>query len=190
MILLKIFYTFFRIGLFTFGGGYAMLPLVEEAVLSNGWLEESAIIDFIAISESTPGPFAVNMATYVGTSVAGIPGGILATLGVILPSFIIILIISRFYRAFKDSRLISGAMRGLKPATIGLIAAAVINMMRTVFFPNGLAISSVATKEFAISAVIFGVMTVLALKKINPVLIIVISAAAGIACGYIFRIGV
>ena len=115
---LTLFVTFFKIGAFTFGGGYAMLPLVEAAVLDHGWLSESQIVDFIAVSESTPGPFAINIATYVGSqrgdmlfggSVFGnIFGAFIATLGVFLPSFIIILIVAHFFEKFKKSLLHAG----------------------------------------------------------------------------------
>ena len=100
MIFLKLFLTFFKIGLFTFGGGYAMLPLMQQEVLANEWLSESEIINFIAVSESTPGPFAINMATYIGSETGGILGSVCATLGVVLPSFIVILLVARFFMAF------------------------------------------------------------------------------------------
>ena len=91
MIYLELFLTFLKIGAFTFGGGYAMLPLIQAEVVSHGWMEQQAIIDFIAVSESTPGPFAVNMATYIGSEIGGIFGSVCATIGVVLPSFVIIL---------------------------------------------------------------------------------------------------
>ena len=94
---LDLFLTFLKIGAFTFGGGYAMLPLIQEAVLSKGWLDESALIDFIAVSESTPGPFAIIISTYIGNQTVGILGGACATLGVVVPSFVIILIIAKFF---------------------------------------------------------------------------------------------
>ena len=101
MIFLKLFWTFFRIGAFTFGGGYAMLPLIQEAVLANNWAEPEALINFIAVSESTPGPFAINMATYIGTVQGGVLGALCATLGVVTPSFIIILLVAKFFEKFN-----------------------------------------------------------------------------------------
>ena len=95
MIYLELFLTFLKIGAFTFGGGYAMLPLIQDAVLQNKWSTQEEIIDFIAVSESTPGPFAINMATYVGSQTGGVLGAVCATLGVVLPSFIVILIIAK-----------------------------------------------------------------------------------------------
>ena len=112
MIFLKLFLTFFKIGLFTFGGGYAMLPLIQEEVLSNGWMELSSLIDFIAVSESTPGPFAINIATYVGSQmgsdfgvIGSIFGSFCATLGVVLPSFIIILIVAKIAGTISISQI-------------------------------------------------------------------------------------
>lgn len=200
--ILELFWTFFKIGAFTFGGGYAMLPLVQDAVIKHGWLAESQIVDFIAVSESTPGPFAINIATYVGSqrgmavlgdSVFGaIFGAFIATLGVVLPSFIIILIVARFFEKFKNSKTVSGCMSGLKPAVIGLISSAVISIGATVFFPATVTFEVVKTAAFYVSLVIFGIalFTVLKFKKLSPIYIIVGSAVIGIAAGYLFNIPV
>ena len=127
MIFLELFWTFFTIGAFTFGGGYAMLPLIQAEVERHGWVDSQTLLDFVAVSESTPGPFAINMATYVGTTQGGVLGAICATLGVVLPSFIIILIVAKCYDKFRTSRAVKGCMSGLKPATVGLIGGAVLN---------------------------------------------------------------
>lgn len=187
MIFLKLFLTFFKIGLFTFGGGYAMLPLIQEEVLANAWLSEEQLINFIAVSESTPGPFAINISTYIGNVLGGefgILGGILgaacATLGVVLPSFIIILIIARLFEKFKKNKLVDGAMSGLKPAVVGLIGSAFISMAKTVFFHSGFSI----TLNVILLFVLFLAMLVLALKKVHPIIIICLSAIIGIIIGY------
>ena len=180
MIWLDLFLTFFRIGLFTFGGGYAMLPLIQSEVLAHGWLTGEEIVNFIAVSESTPGPFAVNMATYVGTVTGGVFGAACATLGVVLPSFIVILLVARFYERFRRSRAVEGAMSGLRPAVIGLIAAALLSVGRNVFFPNGWAL----TPALAVSAAIFALTACLAFRKKHPILLIGLSAALGVAAGY------
>ncbi len=200
MIFLQLFWTFFQIGLFTFGGGYAMIPLIQDMVLAHGWLSDEALINFIAISESTPGPFAINIATYIGTEMGtvsgglgvwgGFLGGICATLGVVLPSFIIILIIAKCYEKFKTNRLVKGAMSGLKPAVIGLIGAAVLSIGQTVFFPNGLSTAVFSGIPFYVSAVIFAGMAVLAFKKVHPIAVIGISAALGIAAGYLLPLNI
>lgn len=192
MILLELFFTFFKIGLFTFGGGYAMIPLIQSEVLGKGWLAEESLINFIAVAESTPGPFAINIATYVGSEKGGellgmgffgsILGSACATLGVVLPSFLIILLVAKFYLKFKTNRYIAGAMTGLRPAAIALIMSAVVSMALAVFVPQGF----VFNYEFITSVIIFGIMLTLMLciKKIHPILLICLSAGLGVAAGY------
>ena len=192
MIFLELFWTFFKIGAFTFGGGYAMLPLIQAEVTAKGWIGEESIVNFVAVSESTPGPFAVNMATYVGSEmggVFGVGGGIFgafcATLGVVLPSFIIILIVAKCFQRFKNSRVIRGCMSGLKPAVIGLIAAAVISIGSTVFIPNGFTWEIFQQVRTFLFLGISALALVLAFKKLHPIIIICICAALGIAAGYL-----
>ena len=188
MILLELFWTFFKIGLFTFGGGYSMLPMIQSEVVSHGWISEKALVDFIAVAESTPGPFAVNLSTYVGIEKAGLLGAVCALLGVILPSFIIILIVAIFYKKFRESKAVMGVMSGLKPCTVGLIAAAVLTMVGTVFWPDGFTTGIFTGQAFWISFVIFAGMVVCAFKKVKTPVIIGISAVLGIAVGYIFNL--
>ena len=180
MILLQLFWTFFKIGAFTFGGGYAMLPLIQAEVAAHGWMDAEELINFVAVSESTPGPFAVNISTFVGVRLAGIPGAICATLGVALPSFVIILIVAKCFRRFKNSALVQGCMSGLRPAVVGLIATALLSVGQTVFFPDGIAFGA----AFFVSLGVFLLSAVLAFKKLHPIWIIVISAAIGVAAGY------
>ncbi len=187
LVCLELFYTFFMIGAFTFGGGYAMLPLIQEQVAAR-WgdvITEEAMVNFIAVSESTPGPFAINMATYVGSQLAGPIGSVCATLGVVLPSFVIILIVAKCYDRFKQSRIVKGCMSGLKPAVVGLIANAMLGVLVTVFFPSGFSFAVFKDLSFYLYAAIFAVMSVLAFKKVHPILIICISAALGILIGYL-----
>ena len=185
MIFFDLFFTFLKIGLFTIGGGYAMLPMIQEEVALHGWLDQSELIDFIAVSESTPGPFAVNIATFVGTRTGGIFGGLCATFGVVLPSFVIILIVARCYQKFKSNKIVNGAMNGLKPAVVGLIAAALLSLAQTVFFPAGLNTAVFGTAQFYVSLGIFVVAVVLAFKKLHPIFIILLSAAIGVIAGVI-----
>ena len=177
MIYLELFYIFLKIGAFTFGGGYAMLPLIQDEVIAHNWIDSQSLIDFIAVSESTPGPFAVNIATYVGAEVGGIFGSFCATLGVILPSFIIILIVAKCFIQFQKSIVIKGCMSGLKPA--------VISMSSTVFIPDGFNTTVFTDISFYTTLIIFLISVVLAFKKLNPILIICLSAILGIVCGYI-----
>ena len=185
MIFLELFWTFFKIGALTFGGGYAMLPLVQAEVAAKGWITGSDLVNFIAVSESTPGPFAINMATYVGNVMGGIPGGVCATLGVVLPSFVIILIVAKCFDRFRKSRLVSGVMSGLKPAAIGMIGAAVISVGKTVFFPHGVSAQVFTQAATYVSLAIFALALVLAFKKKHPILIICLSAVIGIIAGYL-----
>ena len=185
MIYLELFYVFFCIGAFTFGGGYAMLPLMQQQVLARGWATTEELIHFIAVSESTPGPFAVNMATYIGAEMGGVFGSVCATLGVVLPSFVVILIVAKCYDAFRQSKVVKGCMSGLKPAVVGLIGGAVLSVGLTVFFPNGLSVGAFTQLKFYLAAGITAVMAVLAFKKVHPIIIICISAAIGIALGYL-----
>lgn len=185
MIYINLFFTFLKIGAFTFGGGYAMLPLIRVSITENNWMDDDQILNFIAVSESTPGPFAINVSTYVGMEAGGIFGSVLATLGVVLPSFIIILIVAKLYDKFKTNKYVQGAMSGLKPAVIGFIATAVLSTGITVFFPTGIKLEVMGTFAFITSVIIFVSMLILALKKVHPIIIIGISAAAGIAYGYL-----
>ena len=185
MIYLILFLEFFKIGAFTFGGGYAMIPFIQETVLKHGWLTTAELVDFIAVSESTPGAFAVNISTYVGSQVGGFFGAVCATAGVVLPAFIIILIIAKIYDKFKSSKTVKGAMFGLKSVVVGLIAATVISIAMEVFFVNGFSFSVFTTANFWFSLVIFAVMLFLLLyKKFSPILIVVLSATIGIVAGY------
>ena len=183
MICLELFVTFFKIGLFTIGGGYAMLPLIQTDVQAHGWMTAEELVNFIAVSESTPGPFAVNVSTYIGAELAGLPGAFCATLGVVLPSFLIILLVARFYAAFRSSAIISGAMSGLRPAVIGMIGAAAVSVGQTVFAPDG--VQALAGYPLACSLAIFVLMAFLTHRKLHPIAIILLSALLGIAAGYL-----
>lgn len=123
MIYYELFITFIKIGLFTFGGGYGMIPLVQQEVVGKGWLDAATLYQYIGICESTPGPIAVNMATFVGSSQAGFWGSVCATLGVVLPSFIIILFIAALMRNFRENRYVSAALSGIRPIIAGMIMA-------------------------------------------------------------------
>ncbi len=188
MILLKLFFTFFKIGLFTFGGGYAMLPLIQAEVIKNGWLSMEDLINFIAVSESTPGPFAINVSTFVGMNVSGLLGAFAATFGVVLPSFLVIIIVAKCYESFRKSKAVKGIMNGLRPTVVGLIGSAIISAGKTVFFPNGFFIADLISPLVLFSFFIFAVAVVLLAKKIHPIAIIGISALIGIIGGYLFHL--
>ena len=168
MIYFDLFFTFLKIGLFTIGGGYAMLPMIREEVSSHGWLSQSELIDFIAVSESTPGPFAVNIATFVGTRTGGIFGGLCATLGVVLPSFTIIAAISYVLAAFRNVVWIQYAFNGIRAGVLALIVKALWSMYKQ--SPNGI---------FAY-LIMFGAFVVTAFLPVNVIFVILFCAAAGI----------
>ncbi|CCX37854.1 chromate transport protein [Clostridium sp. CAG:1013] len=178
MIYLEIFLTFFKIGAFTFGGGYAMLPLIQQEVLSHGWMNMEQLVNFVAVSESTPGPLAVNLSTYVGTETAGFLGAICATLGVVLPSFLIILLVAKFYQAFQENKIIKGCMNGLRPTVVGMIAASLLSVMGSAF-PL-----SAGWIQWIAAAVLLAAIIIAHWKKVHPILLIVCSAVIGIAAGY------
>ena len=158
-----------------------MIPLIQkETAEKRSWVSPEDILDVVAIAESTPGPIAINAATFIGYKTAGIMGAACATLGVVLPSFAVILLVARFYGKFRQSRGVEGAMTGLRPAVVGLIAAALLSVGREVFAsPPG-----APWARTAVSAGIFVAMAVLAFRKKHPVLLIGLSAAIGVAAGY------
>ena len=163
MIYLELFYTFFLIGLFTFGGGYAMIPMIQEQVVGRGWISEQSLTDFIAISEATPGPFAINISTFVGNSVGGIFGALCATIGVILPSLIIIIIVAMIMKKFIKNRFVQGALAGVKPIVLALIlSTALLLFIKTIFF-NGNAIKGdmeFDIRSFSLLVMLSGLMII------------------------------
>lgn len=185
MIYLELFFIFLKIGAFTFGGGYAMLPLIQKEVTAHNWMDTKSLVDFIAVSESTPGPFAVNIATYVGTEVGGFLGAVSATIGVVLPSFIIILIVAKCFQKFNQSKIVKGCMSGLKPAVVGLIGATAVSIGKNVFFFNGMKTAVFYDRLFWNSLVIFVLAILLLVKKVHPIVIIIVSAVLGIIFGCI-----
>ena len=182
MIYLDLFWTFFKIGLFTFGGGYAMLPLIQAAVADHGWLSTEALLNFVAVSESTPGPIGSNMATYAGINAAGLPGGVVATLALVLPSVIIMILIAGAMERFRDNRIVGSVMKVLRPVSVGLIASATLTVLRVAYIQEGTdLLAMIKWPALALGAVILAVN--LKWKKLHPVVLIAIGAAGGIALG-------
>lgn len=171
--IIKLFLAFLKIGAFSFGGGYAMLPLIrKEIVDNNNWLSAREFTDIIGISQATPGPIAINSATYVGYKVGNVLGSLIASFGVVIVSFILVLIASNYIKAFKANPYLDAALKGMRPALIGLILSAVFSSMTDVFLP----LSQNTIKSFIIAAI---TMYLLLKTKIHPILIIVISALLG-----------
>ena len=184
MILLELFLTFFEIGALTFGGGYAMIPFVREQVLVHGWLTEEELLNMIAVSESTPGPIAVNMATFVGSEQAGILGSAAATLGGVLPSFIIILIISALLKDFLKYKGVGAFLSGVRPCVVSLILGTAITLFLSILL--GIGAGDFELNVDFIGIVIFALVVGISLiykkkkgKKPSPILMIAISACLG-----------
>ena len=185
MILLRLFCEFFKVGLFAVGGGLATIPFLADLGERTGWFTAGDLADMIAVSESTPGPIGVNMATYVGFRSAGIAGGVVSTLGLITPSIIVILIVAAFLQKFRQSRAVDAVFSGLRPASMGLIASAFLQVcVIALLAPNALAAPlSAATFNFpaiALAAVVFVCMKYTPLKKLHPIGCILLSAAVGV----------
>ena len=164
MKILQLFISFFKIGAFSFGGGYAMLPFIKKEIIEvHHWLTTSEFIDILAVSEMTPGPIAINSATFLGYKVAGVIGSIAATLAVVLPSFIVISLIYHFYTKFRNSPYVDWAFKGIRPVVLGLIASASISVAKDAF---------IDLKSVIIAAVLFYIVS---FKKLNPIIAIVLA---------------
>lgn len=180
--MIQLFIEFFKTGLFAVGGGLATLPFLQDMAARTGWFTTAQLADMVAVSESTPGPIGVNMATYVGFTVGGIPGAVVATLGLITPSLIIILIIAAFLQAFRDNRYVNAAFYGLRPASTAMVAAAGIGVaMLTLVNTANAGLAMVNWKALALAVVIL-VLTrwIKATKKLHPIIFILASAAVGV----------
>ncbi len=181
--ILKLFWTFFKIGLFTFGGGYAMIPLIEQEIVGGGYIDQALLYDFIGIAESTPGPIAINMATFIGTNQYGVFGALAATIGVALPSFIIILLIATLGSKFLNSSIVNEAFKGLKPAVIGLILSVSVGLFFRGVFPLinfsklDFDFAEFNYKNLIILTVVF--LFAFLRKKTSPIQIILLSAVLG-----------
>ena len=187
MIYLRLFWEFFKTGLFAVGGGLATLPFLDRMVDTTGWFTHSQLADMIAVSESTPGPIGVNMATYVGYNTAGIPGAVVATLGLAAPSVIIILLIARALKAFRDNKYVDAAFYGLRPCSIGLIAAAGLLVVKIALFHfDAYKLSGALGDLFNWKAIVLAVLLVVLtrfvkpLKKLHPIVFILGSALVGV----------
>ncbi|MFR9523552.1 MAG: chromate transporter [Rikenellaceae bacterium] len=179
MIYLELFYCYLKIGFFGFGGGYTMLSLIQHEVVANhGWITNAALSDIIAISQMTPGPIAINSATYIGYTIAGFWGSIIATTAVCLPSLTIMVLITRFFLKLKDNKYMEYVMTAMRPAVIGMIIAASIQL---IFPEDEQGASMIDIWSWALFAAAFGA----SLRRVNPIMLIILSAIAGIAIYYI-----
>ena len=187
MIYLQLFWEFLKIGLFAVGGGMATLPFLQDLAEKTGWYSQSLITDMIAISESTPGPIGINMATYVGCNVAGFLGGVVATMGEILPAIVIVVTVSRYLEKFRGSKLVDAAFYALRPAVTGLIAAAGISVVQVAMLHFDLyRQTGVLMDAFDLKKIVFFVVAFAAIKKfkLHPVVYIACAAVVGILLSF------
>lgn len=184
-LLLDLFLTFLKIGVVSFGGGYGMIPLLTDEVIAHKWLTESELMNFIAVSESTPGPIAINMATFIGASQGGVLGALLATLGVVLPAFVIILIVASIMWGLLQYAGVKAFLNGVRPVVVGLIIATSITMLLSVIFSLEKVYDLVVTFDwkatviFTVVAVVHVVYKKIKKTSISPIILIIISAILG-----------
>lgn len=185
MIYLQLFFSFLQVGMFSFGGGYAAMPLIQgQVVTAHKWLSMSEFTDLITISQMTPGPIAVNSATFVGIKNAGIPGALVATFGCILPSCIIVTVIAKLYLKYRNMAMLQGVLNSLRPAVVAMIASAGISILITAFWGNAAAIALAGTKWSLV--VIFVVCIVLLRKiKMNPIWVMVLAGVMKVGISFI-----
>lgn len=188
MLYLRLFFEFFKTGLFAVGGGMATLPFLYSISDKTGWFSHAQLADMIAVSESTPGPIGVNMATYVGFTTGGIPGAVVATLGLVTPSVIVILLVARALQAFRQNRYVDAAFYGLRPCSVALIAAAGLLVVKIALFDfDRFAETGVLTDLFQIKGLLLAaVLLVLTryvkqTKSLHPIVFILASALVGVA---------
>ena len=182
MIYLDLFLGFLKVGCFAFGGAYGAIPLIRDLVMSYGWLSDEMLTYMIAVSESTPGPIMVNLATYIGSSQAGFLGAMIATLAVVLPSFLIILLVTALLKTALKNKYVQAVLRGLKPCVIGIVLAMGIYMVLSNCF------GAISALKVNVQAIILTTILVASMfgykhfakKKLSPILLIVISAVAGV----------
>lgn len=187
MIYLELFLSFVKIGLFSIGGGHAALPLIQHEVTQvHTWLTATQFSDVLVISEMTPGPIAINSATFVGIQIAGLPGAICATLGCILPSFIIVTLLSYLYTRFRTLSTIQGILAGLKPAVVALIASAGVSLFVMAVFPEGIHLSEGLSVDFIALILFLAAFITLRIKNPSPIVVMAGCGAAGLVLYSIF----
>ncbi|HJC21129.1 MAG TPA: chromate transporter [Candidatus Butyricicoccus avicola] len=188
MIYIQLLWSFIQIGLFSIGGGYASLPLIEHQVVDvHGWLTASQLTDIVTISQMTPGPIALNAATFVGTRIGGLPGAIVATLGCVLPSCIIVLALAWVYTKYKDLGLLRGILAGLRPAVVALIASAGLTILISALFVNDVLPHALSDVD-GIAVVLFVLSLVILRKwKPDPILVMVGSGVIGAIAVFALR---
>lgn len=185
MIYLELFWSFLQIGLFSFGGGYAAMPLIQgQVVTDHGWLSMTEFTDLITISQMTPGPIAINSATFVGIKIAGIPGALVATIGCILPSCIIVTLVAKLYLKYRNMAVLQGILNSLRPAVVAMIASAGISILITAFWGNEAAV--ILSQTNWVMVLIFAGCIVLMQKfRMNPIWVMILAGVVNTAVSLI-----
>mgnify|MGYP001725449366 CR=1 FL=1 len=182
--LATIFVSFLKIGMFTFGGGYAMLPLIErELITKRKWIEQKEFLDLLTLAQSVPGPIAVNTAVFVGYKVRGLRGAAAALLGTVTPSFVIILVIAIFFAGIRQNPVVDAAFKGMRPAVVALIASAALTILRVVVFAGG--VVSAEAVQMLYVALFAAALVVLRVKHSNPILVMVCCGAVSLIAKFI-----
>lgn len=184
MIYFRLFYEFAKVAVFTFGGGMASIPFLQDMAVETGWFTLSQLTDFIAVSESTPGPIAVNIATYAGYNTAGYLGGVCATMGLVFPALVLMTIVAKFITAFRGNKYIDRAFYGLRPCVLALIMSALIGIAKVTLLYEGAVftdlLSAVNIRACLIFALVVVLQNVKKFKKLHPVIFLALSAVLGI----------
>lgn len=185
ILLLRLFATFFYIGIFTFGGGYAMIPLIQDEVISQGFVggSESLLIDMIAIAQSMPGVFAINISTFVGSYEYGVLGGMAAAIGVAIPSFVIILLVAKFFKHFSENKYVKGFLRGITPLVVGVLLTVGVRFLLLGVFETdifNLDEAIIDIRQFVILGIVIALMLFGKRRKIHPIFLILIAASLGL----------
>ena len=185
MIYLELFWSFLQIGLFSFGGGYAAMPLIQgQVVTHHGWLSMTEFTDLITISQMTPGPIAINSATFVGIKIAGIPGALVATIGCILPSCIIVTLVAKLYLKYRNMAVLQGILNSLRPAVVAMIASAGISILITAFWGNEAAVILSQT-NWVMVLIFAGCIVLLQKFRMNPIWVMILAGVVNTAVSLI-----
>ncbi len=187
MIYLELFWSFLQIGLFSFGGGYAAMPLIQgQVVTEHGWLSMAEFTDLITISQMTPGPIAINSATFVGIKVAGVPGALMATLGCILPSCVIVTLIAKLYLRYKNMAVLQGILNSLRPAVVAMIASAGISILVSSLWGNnsGMSLGGI---NWIMATIFAGGIVLLQKCRMNPIWVMLLAGVANLGISLIGR---
>lgn len=189
MIYLKLFISFLQIGAFSFGGGYAAIPLIQGQVVSiYHWLNLSEFTDLVTISQMTPGPIAINSATFVGTQIGGVPGAIAATVGCVIPSCILVTILARVYLKYRNLSIIQGVLQSLRPAVVAMIGAAGVSILVTAFWGLGGFTPNLQALNIRSVCIFVGAMVLLIRFKMSPILVMVLSGVAETVCQLVMKL--